>query len=89
MNFTNDKIEIISIIDSIFETPNNDYDVCLNRFTLKINDNFLDNRGKYLRHEILSDLTLKNSFKLLSNICNDKTMMCSNCPVKKYCENYK
>lgn len=88
MNFTNDKIEIISIIDSIFETPNNDYDVCLNRFTLKINDNFLDNRGKYLRHEILSDLTLKNSFKLLSNICNDKTMMCSNCPVKKYCNSF-
>ena len=52
MNFANDKIEIVSIIESVFEKPNIDYKICLNRFTLKINDNFLDNRGKYLKEEI-------------------------------------
>ena len=53
MNYQNDVTEIVSFINCEIDRPvSNDYGSCLNRFTEKTTEEFLDERAKYISDEI-------------------------------------
>ena len=88
MDYRNDKKEIISFINTLSFSPEKNISICLNRFTKSMAEQFLDNRAKYIKDEIVHDIELHNAFCILSNICNVKSQKCLTCPVNKYCNSY-
>lgn len=87
MNYQNDVTEIVSFIYCGIDSPvSNDYGSCLNRFTEKTTEEFLDKRAKYISDEIVHNQNLQNAFLKLSSFCAMDS--CAECPVNKYCNHY-
>lgn len=90
MNYKNDKKELISFVRSalgVGKKENDDY-LCIKRITKLVNEEFLDERGKYYIEEKKIDADLTEAFSVLATICNKKNKKCTVCPVTKYCNTF-
>ena len=89
MNFSADKKEISRFIDLFFKNTKLENSlIALKRFTIKINDDFLDKRADFIKSEVQKDTYFDSIFHKLSKICNDEKQECEICPVHKYCNTY-
>lgn len=88
MNFKNDKAEIIEFINSSINGNALLLDCCVERFTEKTEDIFLNERAAFIENELSVDDELRVVFCALANICNETVKKCDDCPVRKYCNHY-
>lgn len=89
MNFQADKKEISDFINLSFNKADlRDNSVVLSRLTEKTGEEFLDNRGEFIKSEVQKDTDFNYAFCKLSEICNSNAQNCSECPVKKYCNSF-
>ena len=89
MEYKNDKSEFIAFVEAgLGGETNGLIDVCLERVTKDVNEDFLKSRGELYRTEVKSDSELKSAFEKLAVICNAAEMNCAKCPVCKYCNTY-
>lgn len=89
MEYKNDKSEFIAFVDAGLDNEKGkSIDVCLERVTKDINEEFLRARAKLYKNDVKTDNTLKQAFQKLSFICNEVEQNCDNCPVCKYCNTY-
>ena len=89
MEYKNDKSEFIAFVEAgLGGETNGLMDVCLERVTKDVNEDFLKSRGELYRTEVKSDSELKSAFEKLAVICNAAEMNCAKCPVCKYCNTY-
>jgi|GEM_PF-3578118 len=90
-DYYNDIKEIMSFINCI-DAPTqttNSFDVCLNAFTKKTGETFLDDRAELIVDIVSSGSELKNSFYTLSSVCTGYNYSkCTNCVVRKYCNSF-
>lgn len=89
MEYKNDKSEFIAFAESgLGGKKSTSIDVCLERVTKVIDEEFLAARAKQYRDDVQSDNELKAAFEKLAVICNEKEQSCAKCPVCKYCNTY-
>lgn len=89
MEYKNDKSEFIAFAESgLGGKKSTSIDVCLERVTKVIDEEFLAARAKHYRDDVQSDNELKAAFEKLAVICNKKEQNCAKCPVCKYCNTY-
>ena len=89
MNYKNDKTEFIAFVRAgISNGLDINPDICINRVTKDIEEEFLKDRGIFLREELTKDYELNDAFMILSKICNGEIQKCASCPVCKYCNTY-
>ena len=89
MEYKNDKSEFIAFVEAgLGGETNGLMDVCLERVTKDVNEDFLKSRAELYRTEVKSDSELKSAFEKLAVICNAAEMNCAKCPVCKYCNTY-
>lgn len=89
MEYKNDKSEFIAFAESgLGGEKRISIDVCLERVTKDIDEEFLAARAKQYRTDVQSDNKLKAAFDKLAVICNEKEQNCAKCPVCKYCNTY-
>lgn len=89
MEYKNDKSEFIAFAESgLGSKKRTSIDVCLERVTKAIDEEFLAARAKQYRADVESDNKLKAAFEKLAVICNEKEQNCAKCPVCKYCNTY-
>ena len=63
MNFQADKMEISDFINRTFQKADlNDNSVVLDRFSIPMNEDFLDNRAAFIKNEIHSDSEFNYAF---------------------------
>ncbi len=87
MDFRSDITEIKSLIESVYEEKNTDYQVVLDKFTEKSDEAYLEERAQTIRDTVLTDEVLQSDFQRLAAFCN-ATEKCEFCVVKKYCNAY-
>ena len=89
MEYKNDKSEFIAFAESgLGGKKSTSINVCLERVTKVIDEEFLAARAKQYRADVQSDNELKAAFEKLAVICNEKEQNCAKCPVCKYCNTY-
>ena len=89
MNYKNDKSEFIAFAEAgLDQYKNIEIDVCLDRVTKDINEDFLVARAKTYKTDIENDKDLKMAFEKVAVICNEEEQKCDTCPVCKYCNTY-
>jgi DNA (cytosine-5)-methyltransferase 1 len=89
MEYKNDKSEFIAFAESgLGGKKSTSIDVCLERVTKVIDEEFLAARAKQYREDVQSDNEFKAAFEKLAVICNEKEQNCAKCPVCKYCNTY-
>lgn len=89
MEYKDDKGEFIAFAEAgSGDEKNTSVDVCLERVTKEMDEEFLRERAEWYRTEIKSDSELKGAFEKLSVICNGEEQRCAECPVCKYCNTY-
>lgn len=89
MEYKNDKSEFIAFAESgLGGKKSTSIDVCLERVTKVIDEEFLAARAKQYRDDVQSDNELKAVFEKLAVICNEKEQNCAKCPICKYCNTY-
>lgn len=89
MEYKNDKDEFIAFVEA--GTGDEKYkaiDVCFERVTKDINEDFLKARAEVYREEVKTDNDLKEAFMKLSVMCNETEQNCAKCPVCRYCNTY-
>ena len=86
MKFTTDKKEISDFILAASLKSGRISDSLLNRFTEETNENFLDERAKFIKEELKADTRFSKIFGSLDTICSQG--QCNICSVKKYCNHY-
>ena len=73
MEYKNDKSEFIAFAESgLSGKKSTSIDVCLERVTKVIDEEFLEARAKQYREDVQSDNELKAAFEKLAVICNEK-----------------
>lgn len=88
MDYRTDINEIVSFITEALPEGGIDYEECLERFTISINEDFLQKRAEIIRNEIKSNSSLQTAFGRLALTCKSEEKNCENCVVKKYCNFY-
>lgn len=89
MVYKNDKGEFIAFVEAGLKNEEGAMaDICLERVTKRVNEEFLEARAEAYRNNVKNDSKLMHAFKRLSVICNEEEQNCSNCPVCKYCNTY-
>lgn len=89
MKYKNDKSEFIAFVDAgLSNKENESIEVCLERVTKDIDEDFLKSRAELYRNDIINDEKLMKAFKRLAVICNRSEQKCFKCPVTKYCNTY-
>ena len=89
MEYKNDKGEFIAFIEAgLGHEKGDSIEVCLERVTKDVDEEFLRARGELYQQDILSDDELKEAFRKLAMICNATEQQCANCPGCKYCNTY-
>lgn len=84
----NDVKEMISFINAFgFDSKSEEFDICLDRVTESIDEEYLINRAADIKAAI-DDEEVKRAFAYLSSICNDLVKSCNHCPISKYCNSY-
>lgn len=89
MEYKNDKDEFIAFVEA--GTGDEKYkaiDVCFERVTKDINEEFLKARAEVYREEVKTDNDLNEAFMKLSVMCNETEQNCAKCPVCRYCNTY-
>ena len=86
---SNEILEIMQFIEA-FCIPGNspNTNICMNRLTAPINEDFLMNRASEIKQAYSSDEDTRRCFEKLAYICNEKVKKCKECPVKKYCNTF-
>ena len=89
MEYKNDKSEFMAFVEAgLNDEENTSINICLDRVTKSVNEDFLEARAELYRTDVQKDKEFLKAFKKLSVICNDKEQNCSKCPVCKYCNTY-
>lgn len=89
MDFKEDIRDIIDFISclTLKEKKNINCTECIDRFTRKTGEEYLDMRAKAIRESICLSDEIQTAFKKLSSICVEP-LKCESCIVNKYCNNY-
>lgn len=89
MEYRNDKNEFVAFVEAGLSNEVSKYiDVCLERVTKDVGEEFLRARAELYRNDIENDNSLKQAIMRLSVICNETEQNCEKCPVSKYCNTY-
>jgi DNA (cytosine-5)-methyltransferase 1 len=89
MEYVNDKNEFLSFVNAGLNNDRyEDINVCLERVTKDIDDEFLKSRAKVYQEEVIVDKEFRDCFEKLSVICNGDVQKCKKCPVCKYCNTF-
>ena len=89
MEYKNDKSEFIAFVDAgLGDKKGASIDTCLERVTKAVDEKFLAARAEQYREDVKSDSELKEAFRKLAVICNEKQQNCAKCPIYKYCNTY-
>ncbi len=89
MEYKNDKGEFIAFINAGLDNKENkDINVCLDRVTKPVKEEFLNDRAELYKDDVNNDSELMEAFKKLAFICNENEQGCCKCPVNKYCNTY-
>lgn len=89
MDYKNDKNEFIAFVSAgLGETTNGMIDVCLERVTKDVNEDFLKSRAELYKEEAKIDGEFIKALKKLAVICNETEKNCAKCPVCKYCNTF-
>ena len=89
MEYKNDKGEFIAFIKAGLDNKENkDIDVCLERVTKPVKEQFLNDRAELYKADVNNDPELMEAFRILDFICNEKEQGCCKCPLNKYCNTY-
>ena len=89
MEYKNDKSEFIAFVEAGLDNDKSiSMDICLERVTNAVNEEFLAARAEQYRSDVKTDNELKEAFEKLAVICNEKEQNCTKCPVCKYCNTY-
>lgn len=89
MEYKNDKNEFIAFVEAgLSDEKKTSINICLERVTKAVNEDFLEARSELYRADVKSDNELMEAFRRLSVICNETEQNCSKCPVCKYCNTY-
>lgn len=89
MDYKNDKNEFIAFVSAgLGETTNGMIDVCLERVTKDVNEDFLKSRAELYKEEAKNDGEFIKALKKLAVICNETEKNCAKCPVCKYCNTF-
>lgn len=89
MEYKNDKSEFIAFVEAGLDNDKGaSMNICLERVTKDIDEEFLAARAKQYRTDVQSDNKLKAALEKLAVICNEKEQNCAKCPVCKYCNTY-
>ncbi len=62
--------------------------VCVSRFCAEIDETDRSERAEYFRQEFSHNNKMKQAADRLASICNEGTMECDHCEVKKFCNTY-
>lgn len=88
MTANNDITEIMTFIDkSDLLGKNCELDICLDRITENIDEEYLLLRARTIKAH-LDDPAFINSIARLATICNKKLQNCNCCPINKYCNHF-
>lgn len=86
---SNEVKEMVDFINAFKLAENGEAEnVCINRLTSDINEDFLQKRAAEIRTEYQESSEAKEAFRKLASICNENERLCEQCPVKKYCNTY-
>ncbi len=90
MTTRNNEIdEIMSFIKAFrLNGQNENVNLCLNRMTADIDEQFLKDRARIIHEAFDSDNKFKECLHQLASICNEVEKDCGHCPVNKYCNSY-
>ncbi len=89
MEYKNDKSEFIAFAEAGLGAEKcASIEVCLERVTRDIDEDFLRARAELYRTDVKNDDRLMEAFRKVSFICNETRRNCSICPVCKYCNTY-
>jgi DNA (cytosine-5)-methyltransferase 1 len=89
MEYKNDKSEFIAFVEAGLDNAKSaSMDICLERVTKAINEEFLVARAEQYKTDVKTDKEFKEAFEKLAGICNEKEQNCAKCPVCKYCNTY-
>lgn len=89
MEYKNDKSEFIAFIEAgLSNKKRSSIEVCLERITKVVDEDFLAARAEQYRTDIENDSEFGEALKKLAVICNEKEQNCMKCPVCKYCNTY-
>lgn len=89
MEYKNDKSEFIAFIEAgLGDEERKSVNICLERVTKAVNEDFLETRAELYKTDVKSDNELMKAFRRLAVICNEKDQNCARCPVSKYCNTY-
>lgn len=86
MSYENDIVEIIDFINCSIDGSSDDYAETLERFTERIDEEFLQGRADAICKNIDGNPELKLAMGRLASFCNDDN--CGKCSVRKYCNRY-
>lgn len=87
MDYRNDINEIEAFINEVMADECADYSECLSRFTMSIDEEFLQERANAIKQKIIDDTELQETFGRLATNCNENRV-CESCVVRKYCNSY-
>ena len=89
MEYKNDKSEFVAFVEAgLSGEEKKSINICLERVTKAVNENFLETRAELYRTDVKNDNELMKAFRRLSVICNETEQNCPKCPVCKYCNTY-
>lgn len=89
MEYRDDKSEFTAFAEAgLGDKKSASIDVCLERVTKNVNEEFLKARAELYQTDVKNDNALIEAFERLSVICNETEQSCSKCPVCKYCNTY-
>lgn len=89
MEYRDDKSEFIAFAEAgLGDGKSAAVDVCLERVTKAVDEEFLKERAQLYRTDLKSDSALREAFERLAVICNKTEQRCVECPVCKYCNTY-
>lgn len=89
MDYKNDKNEFIAFVSAgLGEETNGKIDLCLERVTKDVNEDFLKSRAELYKEEAKNDGEFIKALKKLAVICNETEKNCAKCPVCKYCNTF-
>ena len=89
MEYKNDKSEFVAFVEAgLSGEEKKSINICLERVTKAVNENFLETRAELYRTDVKNDNELMKAFRRLSVICNETEQSCPKCPVCKYCNTY-
>jgi len=89
MNNQNDIEEIKQFIKAYqFSNTGKKVDICIDRLTVEIDENFLMHRADDIKEACEIQDEFREQIGALSSICNEEKQECENCPVCKYCNTF-